>query len=123
MFSATRLVLGLLCAMAMGANFADANEMENPVYQRQRGSYGAGAYAGPAMGYAGGPNFPGRGRRGWNRYGQFPGVWFAGSWYARPYPYHFDYYRNLYSGQPNQQLPADCPCAEPAIQQSPALPE
>ncbi len=36
----------------------------------------------------------------------------SGSWYARPYPYHFDYYRQRYGGgyaAPTE--PADCPCA------------
>jgi hypothetical protein len=31
----------------------------------------------------------------------------AGSWYARPYPYHFDYFRGRWNGT----APADCPCA------------
>ena len=44
----------------------------------------------------------------------------AGSWYERPYPYHFDYYRHRWGGAANdvpyggtsaQMMPvADCPC-------------
>ena len=43
----------------------------------------------------------------------------AGSWYQRPYPYHFDYYRSRwgapqggYGGEPGVATP-DCPCATP----------
>lgn len=41
-------------------------------------------------------------------FGQQPMI--AGSWYSRPYPYHFDYYRWRYSA-PTSQPTADCPCA------------
>src|SRR6188474_1474235 len=43
----------------------------------------------------------------------------AGSWYERPYPYHFDYYRQRWGGAPNgyygdpsvEMIPAaECPC-------------
>ncbi len=43
----------------------------------------------------------------------------TGSWYQRPYPYHFDYYRQRWGGDPNgsygdpnaEMIPAaDCPC-------------
>lgn len=53
------------------------------------------------------------------RYGGYYGGFFpyqqpaiAGSWYARPYPHHFDYYRQRYSGP--QQPSVECPCAEVA---------
>jgi hypothetical protein len=37
----------------------------------------------------------------------------AGSWYARPYPYHFDYFRDRWTGQaPAVPSSSDCPCAE-----------
>jgi hypothetical protein len=43
----------------------------------------------------------------------------AGSWYERPYPYHFDYYQRRWSdGDANgamrgEMMPtADCPCLE-----------
>ena len=39
-------------------------------------------------------------------FGQQPFI--AGSWYARPYPYHFDYYRWRYS---TPQPTTSCPCA------------
>lgn len=35
----------------------------------------------------------------------------AGSWYARPYPYHFDYFRGRWNGPANTPV-GDCPCAE-----------
>lgn len=39
----------------------------------------------------------------------------AGSWYERPYPHHFDYYRHRWggpSGMPQTEMMpvADCPC-------------
>ncbi len=39
----------------------------------------------------------------------------TGSWYQRPYPYHFDYYRYRWGGPPNGYGTAseDCPCATP----------
>jgi hypothetical protein len=46
----------------------------------------------------------------------------AGSWYQRPYPYHFDYYRYRWGGPPmgdgdyEAEPPyaaPDCPCAVP----------
>lgn len=58
---------------------------------------------------------PGHGQRGYG-YGfyqpnyQQPIV--AGSWYQRPYPYHFDYYRYRWGGGAPEQAPiTDCPCA------------
>jgi hypothetical protein len=36
----------------------------------------------------------------------------AGSWYARPYPYHFDYFRGRWDGVAGEAA-ADCPCAAP----------
>jgi hypothetical protein len=43
----------------------------------------------------------------------------TGSWYQRPYPYHFDYYRyrwgasqGSYGTEPGVATP-DCPCATP----------
>lgn len=34
------------------------------------------------------------------------GFGYAGSWYARPYPYHFDYYRHRWGAPPAPE----CPC-------------
>lgn len=120
-----RLVLGFLCAMTVVALCADANETESPIYQRQRQGawYGGGMHPGAAMSYAGGPHFPGHAHHGWNRYHRFQGGFIAGSWYARPYPYHFDYYRALYSGQPNQPNYAGCPCVKPEPEPSLVTPE
>jgi hypothetical protein len=67
-------------------------------------------------GYGGVPGYGG--------YGGFYAPYFAppviaGSWYERPYPYHFDYYRNRWGAGPNgsdgsfgvEMIPAaDCPC-------------
>ncbi|MGI9427740.1 MAG: hypothetical protein ACR2NM_03700 [Bythopirellula sp.] len=73
---------------------------EGPVYSRNRG--------GMRGGYTGGGRHVGhRGHFGGFGFRPFqPTV--AGSWYARPYPYHFDYYRWRYSVPPQ---PQDCPCA------------
>jgi hypothetical protein len=38
----------------------------------------------------------------------------TGSWYARPYPYHFDYYRHRWGGDMPAPATADCRCAETA---------
>ncbi|HMP08679.1 MAG TPA: hypothetical protein PJ982_20220, partial [Lacipirellulaceae bacterium] len=44
----------------------------------------------------------------------------AGSWYQRPHPYHFDYFRNRWGGGLQRMAdgahahwPPDCPCAAP----------
>lgn len=36
---------------------------------------------------------------------------FAGNWYERPYPYHFDYYRSRWGVQEPVSAAPDCPCA------------
>jgi hypothetical protein len=67
-------------------------------------------------------------------YGFYPPYYFspviAGTWYARPYPYHFDYYRWRWGGNqpnnlPNNQLqtPANCPCVSEVAEPKPAQPE
>src|SRR5688572_11518469 len=35
----------------------------------------------------------------------------TGSWYARPYPYHFDYFRGRWAGSASG-LQQECPCAQ-----------
>jgi hypothetical protein len=99
----------LLLLSYVGLAFSQAPEPSAaPTYLRQRpgaeqwlertqGAYGYGwAY----------PGIP---------YGFFAPPVVAGSWYARPYPYHFDYYRHRWGGQPEAAMPPDCPCAtEPA---------
>jgi hypothetical protein len=69
-----------------------------------------------------------RGGHGWNRgngnYGYGGGFYqpyyagvFSNSWYERPYPYHFDYYKyrwganHLIGGAQAAAGNADCPCA------------
>lgn len=55
----------------------------------------------------------------------------TGTWYQRPYPYHFDYYRYRWGGAPNgvygdptiEMMPAaDCPCLTAPYAASPATP-
>jgi len=86
-----------------------------PAYARQR----AGIHSG----------WDGRGRDGGFRHDYDPGSYrhqrfyrgyvpyqpvVAGSWYARPYPHHFDYYRQRYS-TPLPQA-SDCPCRAAPLQ-------
>lgn len=91
--------LGFACAPAPAAELA-------PTYLRHRpGAEDWLARGGGAYGY------------GWAH----PGVPFgfvappviAGSWYARPYPYHFDYYRYRWGGAAAAPQ-NDCPCAADA---------
>jgi hypothetical protein len=88
-----------------------------PAYQRTRGGAGdwqtRGSQAQHWRGASGG-------------YGGFYNPYFAappivaGSYYERPYPYHFDYFRDRWAvqqpaGLMEPQLVApDCPCADPA---------
>ena len=101
-----------------------------PAYSRTR----MGAPTGNAQ--AGGQNW-GRYNGGYGNaygYGFYPPYYFspviAGTWYARPYPYHFDYYRWRWGGnQPNNlpnnqpQAPANGPCVTEAVEPKPAQPE
>jgi hypothetical protein len=71
---------------------------------------------------------------GFGAYGGFVAPFFtppivAGSWYERPYPYHFDYYRHRWGGAPAgaygnagvEMIPAaDCPCLLAAPEASPS---
>ena len=79
-----------------------------PAYARNRGGGMHGGHVGG--GWRGAPiggHFGG--------YGFFPyQPTIAGSWYARPYPYHFDYYRWRYSMPPQTQ---DCPCPPAPVEQ------
>lgn len=106
-----RLVLVTVACLSglPGRGKAQAAEaLGGPTYLRHRpgaadwgdrtgGSFGYG-YAAPGWGW--GPGFFG------------PPV-VAGSWYARPYPYHFDYYRHRW-GAPAPAGPPECPCASDA---------
>jgi len=55
--------------------------------------------------------FGGRQHFGYPWYGGFYQPQFVGSWYQRPYPYHFDYFRWKYSAPPAMP-PVDYPCAD-----------
>ena len=44
----------------------------------------------------------------------------AGTYYERPYPYHFDYYRHRWGAQESPAPVADCPCATEGV--TPAVP-
>ena len=102
----TLAVVASLAACAPAALAQDAGPM--PAYARMRhgadhwnarGGHGGGHW-GPGYGYGG--------------FYQPPIV--TGSWDARPYPYHFDYYRHRWGGEAGaegaQPAPANCPCAE-----------
>lgn len=79
-----------------------AQPSDTPVYVRHRMHTQAG--------YSGGG---GASRHVGRHAGYYPGYYryqpvIAGSWYTRPYPHHFDYYRSRYS-TPQR---SDCHCAE-----------
>ena len=95
------VMLATLCLGCSAAITDRAEANDGPVYSRQRaavrGEFGRTEgfrNAGRQHGYYGG-------------YFPYQPV-IAGSWYARPYPHHFDYYRRRYSAPPIQP---DCPCA------------
>jgi len=101
------VVVVLTCGLA-----AQANESEGPVYQRHRGGAGYGGQA--ASGFYPG-QYPGLGYPPLAPYGlgfyQQP---FAGDWFTRPYPSHFDYFRLRHRATPASQ---DCPCANTPTRQ------
>jgi len=99
-----RFFLQLLCVVLVaGGLAAEAGENEGPVYQRHRGGggYGGQAAYGPNPGYY--PGFPPYG------FGYFQQP-FAGDWFTRPYPSHFDYFRLRHRATPASQ---NCPGADP----------
>ena len=88
------------CAASTGA----AQEMMAPTYSRTRGGAGdwqsRGWHGGGGWGWGGGYSFVPP---------FYPQPIVTGSYYQRPYPYHFDYFRHRWGGE---QPPAqDCPCA------------
>jgi len=96
--------IGVVALVACGLA-AQANESEDPVYQRHRGGAGYGGQA--AYGFSPG-YFPGYPPLGLGYYQQ-PSY---GDWFTRPYPTHLDYFR-LRSRMPaTQPASQDCPCAE-----------
>jgi hypothetical protein len=97
------LILGLVTALAPSCTYAQ--DTGAPVYMRSRGG-DRGWHGGGGFGYGG---LPGYG------YLQpyYPPV-VASSWYARPYPYHFDYFNGRWGGEDAAATSApisDCPCA------------
>lgn len=113
MHSKLLLTAILLLAIAPGV----AAQAPAAPYQRMRtGADSWSARGGLSNSWRGGPG-------GWG--GGFYAPFFtppivAGSWYERPYPYHFDYYRHRWGGSPHapgvdpgvETIPAaDCPCS------------
>jgi len=105
-----RYFLCLLFALAFLVNGPQGYaEGEVPTYQRQRhGSRGG---------------HPGQHMPGWQHSGYvWPGFGggfintaYAGTWYQRPYPYHFDYYRGRFNAPHANGNNVDCPCAQPTV--------
>jgi hypothetical protein len=114
----------LLAALGASATHAQPAAMA-PAYSRIR--TGADEWHGRGGGYVWSGGYGGYGY-GYNFFPPYYPPVYAGSWYSRPYPYHFDYYRYRWSGNqmggPDAAAPAarDCPCdAEPAA--TSAVPE
>ena len=109
MFRVTRWVLQVCWVGVAFSLLADVHAQEAPAYQRSRDV--------AFVNYVGGHGHHGGGYG----YGGFYNPWFAsqifaGTWYERPYPHHFDYYRMRYGTPPLQQIAPDCPCAEIPVQ-------
>ncbi len=108
-----RFSSGLFCALAIlvsgQASFA---EEEVPTYQRQRYAAWDGTPSASGWGYS--PSYAGAAYGApyaaayW---GGFAGQAYAGTWYQRPYPYHFDYYRGRFGAPSASKAQSDCPCA------------
>lgn len=105
------------CLLAVILLATSSARGQAPVYQRMRSGAGhPDARSGYHHGRPGGFDPYG--------YGAFYGGYFAppivvGSYYQRPYPYHFDYYRYRWGGAPSHDdgdpggemiRAADCPC-------------
>jgi len=113
MAAASRLIAGAvfgLAAFIARPSTAPAQDMaEAPTYARLR----AGADDWNARGGRFGHD-RGHGGYGYGYLQPYYSPIIAGSWYARPYPYHFDYYRYRWGGDMSMPATADCPCAETA---------
>jgi hypothetical protein len=112
------VVIGLSAVGALPLTAPAQDMAAAPTYERVR--RGADDWQ-----FRGGRHGHGYGGSGYN-YGYFQpyiSPIIAGSWYARPYPYHFDYFRDRWGG--TQVAPAvDCPCAQtPAVVESVELQE
>lgn len=117
MHSSKQLIAGALaCLAAIGGLAATAPAQDSfaaPTYSRTR--MGAGDWQARGGGYDhGGGGFG----NGFGFYQPYNSPVVASSWYARPYPYHFDYFRGRWGGGQDAyaQGPArtDCPCADEA---------
>ncbi len=111
------LLCGLAAAWILASRPAAAQDfMQGPAYARMRPGADDWRQRGDGNGYAG---RHGRGYGGYYDpyfYG-YGGPVIQGSWYQRPYPYHFDYYRHRWGGEPGDYVrdvppPNDCPCAD-----------
>lgn len=100
-----RITLGLFCALAIfvGEQMSYA-QPDAPTYQRHRNAAWGGARYSPGWGHPGpvGPAY----------WGGSYGHAYSGTWYQRPYPYHFDYYRNRFNAPAVEHEQPDCPCAQ-----------
>lgn len=104
-----RFSISLFCALAiLVSGRVSCAEGEVPTYQRQRHVAWDGVP--PASGWGYSP----AGYAGAAYWGGFAGQAYAGTWYQRPYPYHFDYYRGRFSAPPVSKAQSDCPCATEA---------
>ncbi len=111
-----QLIAGaFVCLAALSGLAATAPAQDSfavPTYSRSR----MGADDWSARGGGFGRGYGGNGGYGNGFYQPYVSPVIASSWYARPYPYHFDYFRGrwdggqgAYSGEARPA--ADCPCA------------
>lgn len=119
--------LACLAAISSLAAMAPAQEpLAAPTYSRLR----TGADDWQVRGGASGHGW-GHGGWGWNSgfFQPYVSPVIASSWYARPYPHHFDYFRGRWNAPPAADVApppaASCPCAEQPAETpapTPALP-
>lgn len=123
-----QLIAGALACLAALSGLAATAPAQEPIaaptYSRMR--MGAEDWQSRGGNYAHGHD---RGGYGWG--GGFFQPYFspviASSWYQRPYPYHFDYFRGRWDGGQGgiggeMTPPADCPCAVPIDARNPPPP-
>ena len=107
------LVLALtltIVVFAAGGSRASAQEAGMaPVYSRTRGGDMRGGPVAPGRSHV-----PGYGY-GYGYYQPYVSPYIVSNWYARPYPYHFDYFRGRWEGRA-AGVAEDCPCAEQPIE-------
>lgn len=114
---ACRIVLSCVVIVALGVFAEVRGEDAVPaIYQRSRDIAfvnGGGMWGS----HGGGDGHHGGGHSGLGQWGGgfynpgFGTQFYAGTWYQRPYPYHFDYYRMRYGTPSVQQIAPDCPAA------------